>query len=219
MPHMPYHVEVRRPRRHARLFNLGEDELRRTVLDPWARGGPLSIGGQRWERRESTLRILEGPELSATDLAFGQGWNAAERTAEDRTAELLAGPGAGSVAVLAADLAGEHAAAALLEELGVDIGEWSTLREALLAWLADPTVAVVVDVAAVVIVCGSEAPDGWLFDAGLALGALGRRAVLVAPAGAAIAPVMGALGRLDLEHGADALAERLRRAGCRIPPR
>ena len=219
MPRMPYHVEVRRPRRHARLFNLGEDELRRSVLDPWARGGPLSIGGQRWERRESTLRILEGPELSATDLAFGQGWNAAERTAQDRTVELLTGPGAGSVAVLAADAAGEHALAALLEELGVTIGAWSALREGLLAWLADPTVAVVMDVAAVVIVCGSQAPNGWLFDAGLALGALGSRAVLVAPADATIATAMSALPVFELEHGADGLAERLRRAGCAIAPR
>ena len=219
MPRMPYHVEVRRPRRHARLFNLGEDELRRTVLEPWARGGPLTIGGQRWERRESTLRILEGPELSASDLAFGQGWNAAERTAAERTVELLAGPGAGSVAVLAADVAGERAVGALLDELGVAVGEWSTLREGLLAWLADPALAVAVDVAAVVIVCGSDAPNGWLFDAGLALGALGPRAVLVAPAGAASAAAMSALPVFGLEQGAEALADRLRRAGCVIAPR
>ena len=219
MRRMPYHVEVRRPRRHARLFNLGEDELRRSVLDPWARGGPLTIADQRWKRRESTLRILEGPELSASDLAFGQGWNAAERTAQDRTVELLTGPGAGSVAVLAADVAGERAVGALLDELGVGIGEWSALREGLLAWLADPAVAVVVEVAAVVIVCGPETPDGWLFDAGLALGALGPRAVLVAPAGAAIAAAMSALPVFGLEHGADALAERLRHAGCLIPSR
>lgn len=216
---MPYHVEVRRPRRHARLFNLTEDELRRSVLDPWARGGPLEIGDQHWERRESTLRILEGPELSATDLAYGQGWNAAERTAQDRTIELLTGRGAGSVAVLAADIAGERAVAALLGELGVILGDWHSLRAGLLAWLADPAVAVAIEVAAVVIVCGSDAPDGWLFDAGLALGALGPRAVLVAPAGAAITPAMSALAPLGLELGADALAERLRRAGCRVPPR
>ena len=218
MPRMPYHVEVRRPRRHARLFNLGEEELRRSVLDPWARGGPLTLGGQRWERRESTVRILEGPELSATDLAFGQGWNAAERTAQDRTVELLTGPGAGSVAVLAADGACEHAVVTLLDELGVTVGEWAVLRERLLAWLAAPDVPVAVDVAAVVIACGSDAPDGWLFDAGLALGALGPRAVLVAPAGSRIAPAMSALSVLELERGAGGLAERLRRAGCRVPP-
>ncbi len=217
MPRMPYHVEVRRPRRHARLFNLGEEELRRSVLDPWARGAALTLGGQRWERRESTLRILEGPELSASDLAFGQGWNAAQRTARDRSAELLAGPGAGFVAVLAADGAREPVLA-LLEELGVAVGDWSTVRERLLAWLASPAVAVAVDVAAVVIACGADAPEAWLFDAGLALGALGPRAVLVAPAGVPTPTAMSALEVLDLGRGAGALAERLRRAGCRVPP-
>ncbi len=219
MPRMPYHVEVRRPRRHARLFNLGEDELRRSVLDPWARGGPLTIGDQRWERRESTLRILEGPELSATDLAFGQGWNAAERTAQDVTAELLSGPAASSVAVLAPDAEAGRPVTALLEELGVGAAEWPALRERLLAWLTAPTVPVALEVGAVVIVCGSDAPDGWLFDAGLALGALGPRAVLVAPAGALVPSMLDDLEVLALERGAGALAERLRRAGCRLPAR
>ena len=219
MPHMPYHVEVRRPRRHARLFNLAEGELRHSVLDPWARGGPLTIGGQRWERRESSLRILEGPQLSATDLAFGQGWNAAERTAQDVTVELLSGPAASSVAVLAPDGDAGRPVTALLEELGVAAAEWPPVRERLLAWLTAPAVPVALDVGAVAIVCGSTTPDWWLFDAGLALGALGPRAVLLAPAGAPVPPMLDDLEVLALERGSGALAARLLRAGCRLPAR
>lgn len=219
MPRMPYHVEVRRPRRHARLFNLGEDELRRSVLDPWARGAPLAIGGREWERRESSLRILEGPELAASDLAFGQGWNAAERTARDVTAELLGGPAASSVAVLAPDDDAGRPVTALLEELAVPAAPWAPVRERLLAWLAAPAVPVALDVGAVAIVCGSATPDWWLFDAGLALGALGPRAVVLASAGVAVPPMLDALEVLAPERGAGALAARLLRAGCRLPAR
>ena len=31
-------------------------------------------------RRESTLRVLEGPRLEGPDLSFGQGWSNAERS-------------------------------------------------------------------------------------------------------------------------------------------
>ena len=216
---MPYHVEVRRPRRHARLFNLGEGELRRSVLDPWARGGPLTIGGQRWERRESSLRILEGPELSASDLAFGQGWNAAERTAGDVTAQLLSGPAASSVAVLAPDADAGRAVTELFQELGIAAAEWAPVRERLIAWLAAPTVPVALDVGAVAIVCGTATPDWWLFDAGLALGALGPRAVVLAAAGAAVPSMLDDLEVLAFERGSGALAARLLRAGCRLPAR
>ena len=73
---MPYHVEVQRGRRRARAFNLGEGELRRTVIDPWTRGSDADARRPHAaSRRESTLRILEGPALSPADLAFGQGWN------------------------------------------------------------------------------------------------------------------------------------------------
>ena len=187
------------------------------MLEPWARGGPLELGGQRWERRESTLRILEGPELSPNDLAFGQGWNAAERTAQDRTVALLTPASASSVAVLAPDADSEQRVTALLDGLGVESARWPALRERLLAWLAAPGVPVALDAGAVVIVCGRQTPERWLFDAGLALGALGPRAVIVALERAAVPPVLGSLEVLGLERGADALAERLRRAGCSVP--
>ena len=75
------------------------------------------------------------------------------------------------------------------------------------------------EVGAVAIVCGSAAPDWWLFDAGLALGALGPRAVVLAAAGAPVPPMLDDLEVLALERGSGALAARLLRAGCRLPPR
>jgi hypothetical protein len=88
---MPFHIEVAAGRRRARSFNLTEEELGRTVLDPWLSDRPILLGDRKWTRRdeESKLRILEGPELSVQDLAFSQGWANAERSATDVTATVL----------------------------------------------------------------------------------------------------------------------------------
>jgi hypothetical protein len=88
---MSFHIEVKAGRRHARSFNLTEEELGRTVLDPWLSGRPILLGDRKWKREDedSGLRILEGPELSIQDLAFSQGWANAERSASDVTATVL----------------------------------------------------------------------------------------------------------------------------------
>ena len=87
---MRFHIEVSNGRQHARSFNLTEEELGRTVLDPWLSGRPILLGDRKWTRDdESSLRILEGPELSVQDLAFSQGWSNAQRSADDVTATVL----------------------------------------------------------------------------------------------------------------------------------
>jgi hypothetical protein len=87
---MPFHIEVASARQHARSFNLTEEELGRTVLDPWLSGRPILLGDRKWSREdESRLRILEGPELSVQDLAFSQGWANAQRSSEDVTATVI----------------------------------------------------------------------------------------------------------------------------------
>ena len=88
---MSFHIEVATGRRHARAFNLTEEELGRTVLDPWLSGRPILLGDRKWKRDEdeTSLRILEGPELSIQDLAFSQGWANAQRSASDVTATVL----------------------------------------------------------------------------------------------------------------------------------
>ena len=87
---MAFHIEVATGRRHARSFNLTEEELGRTVLDPWLSDRPILLGDRKWTRGdEGRLKILEGPELSIQDLAFSQGWANAERSSSDVTATVL----------------------------------------------------------------------------------------------------------------------------------
>jgi len=88
---MAFHIEVGTGRHHARSFNLTEEELGRTVLDPWLSDRPVLLGDRKWTRGdEGRLKILKGPELSIQDLAFSQGWANAERSSTDVTATVLA---------------------------------------------------------------------------------------------------------------------------------
>ncbi|HTT95126.1 MAG TPA: hypothetical protein VMF55_10670 [Solirubrobacterales bacterium] len=88
---MAFHIEVSTERRHARSFNLTEEELRRTVLDPWLSGRAVLLGDRKWTRDDARLTILEGPELTNQDLAFSQGWSNAQRDATDVTQAVIGG--------------------------------------------------------------------------------------------------------------------------------
>jgi hypothetical protein len=88
---MAFHIEVSTGRQHARSFNLTEEELRRTVLEPWLSGRAVLLGDRKWVRDDAHLRILEGPELSNQDLAFSNGWSNAQRNSTDVTATVLDG--------------------------------------------------------------------------------------------------------------------------------
>jgi hypothetical protein len=85
---VPFHVEVSSSHQHARVFNLGEDELRQ-MLRLWIAGQTFEFGEQEWEPRESRLTVLEGKTLQGPDLAFGQGWSNASRSAEDVTRRMV----------------------------------------------------------------------------------------------------------------------------------
>ena len=218
---MPYHVEVRRSRHHARIFNLSEGELRGTILEPWRHGRPLELGDRRWERAGSQLRILHGPQLEGVDLAYGQGWNHAERSARDVTDELLAATG-GTVAVLACTQTAADAASDMLDALGLAAVDWgAAARGPILGWLAHAGEAAQLDFAAALVVGEREVPEWWLFEAGIALGALGPRALLVVLDGG---PPPGPLRELPVATLAptdppdlDRLRELLRGAGCAVP--
>jgi hypothetical protein len=216
---MPFHVELRQGFRRASAFNLDEETLRRTVLEPWQRGGPLELGDQEWDPQESTLQILEGPELEAPDLAVGRGWHNAERSAQDATARLLEriAAQAASVAVMAQSLAARRAVVELIERVGLQVADWEALRLRILAGGSSDDLGV----GAVILVAEGPDPDqSWLFEAGLALGALGGRAIVAQLGDLATPPPLGDLGviRLDPEQPAstDALVERLRQAVGRV---
>jgi hypothetical protein len=178
-----FHVEIRRSLRRARAFNLSDEKLRRTVIEPWRQDRPVELGDQQWNPGECTLRILEGPELGQPDLALGRGWNNAERSATDVTTRVLneAAAEAVVVAVLAETPPGHETAARLLDQIGVRTADWAAVRARI---LAAATIVPGVprqsaqDVIALLLVERGVPPGAWLFEAGLALGALGGRAVV-----------------------------------------
>lgn len=92
---MPFHVEVGSPLQHARVFNVGDAELRQ-ILGLWVSDQAFELGEQEWEPGENKLTILEGRTLSGPDLSFGQGWSNALRSAEDVTQRMIGAAEAGS---------------------------------------------------------------------------------------------------------------------------
>jgi hypothetical protein len=182
---VPYHVEIGRSiSRRAREFNLSEEKLRRTVLDPWLRSSPIQLGDREWDPRKCTLKILEGPRLSLAELGVGQGWSNAERSGKDVTAALLDGAGGGtalgSVAVLAETLSAQLSVTAMLEQLGLRPVEWAQARSRIVAAAREGGEgAATAGVDAALLLIEDAPPSGtWLFEAGLAIGALGGKVIV-----------------------------------------
>jgi hypothetical protein len=164
-----FHVEIARSLQHARVFNLGEDELRAQVVEPWNRGEVVRLGGRDWDPRRCGLTILEGPRLAGPELAHGQGWHHARRSARPVTSDVLrAAVRPATLAVLAGGAEAQRLAAAVADELGVAPVRWHDVRAALIAGAPAG-----VDTALVI---GDDSTAA--FDVGLVVGALGRRAVV-----------------------------------------
>jgi hypothetical protein len=190
-----YHVELRSSLQRAWLFNLTADELWSRVLAPWAARTELDVSGRLWDPRQSLVRILEGPRLAGAELAHGQGWNRAERTARDVTRELLRAP----AAVVSPTRAGHDLGVRLLAGAGLAAVDWGPVRATLLAGREAGVSA------ALVMVSAGAGP--WLLDAGLALGGLPGRAHLVSAEPGAPAR----LGGVEV-LSPEAVAGRLRRS-------
>jgi hypothetical protein len=198
-----YHVEIRRGlSRVARAFNLSESELRRQILEPWFHGAPVQFGERQWEPAKCELTVLAGPELDSSRLAIGQGWSNAERTAEDVTARLLAAPPLPTaVAVLAQSAEAAQTARAVLARIELRALDW------------DPRHAAA---APAVIAFDPRAGDGdarWWLNVGVALGALGARALLATLGPGPLPPPLEEAVAIPLDAAEpQALRERLRRA-------
>jgi len=218
---MSFQVEIRLSFHLARAFDRDSEELRRAVLEPWRRGGPIEFGDREWDPRESSLRIIEGPELEPVDLSMGRGWQRAERSGEDVTRGVLAAAAAeaSAVTVLGETASAGRIATEALERLNVRVADWASVRA--LITTAESTVdaspAGLEGVIAILAVEGDEAPERWLFEAGLAVGALRGRAIVALTGAGRPPPELQELGtvRIDSDDTAslDALAERLRHAG------
>jgi hypothetical protein len=86
---MAFHVEISEPMRHARVFNLNREDLLAKVVGPWLENRAIEMGEREWLPEESSLKILEGPQMDTPDLSYGQGWSNAERKSEDVTREVI----------------------------------------------------------------------------------------------------------------------------------
>jgi hypothetical protein len=141
---MPFHVEVRSPLHHARAFNVGDGEVQQ-ILNFWIAGQTFEFGEQEWEPRESKLTILEGKALDGPDLAFGQGWSNALRSAEDVTRRMMESAEIHAplppVVEVEADSV-DAAAAAIASGSSPSPVEWSAARERIDG--RDPEVAAVI---------------------------------------------------------------------------
>jgi 2-iminobutanoate/2-iminopropanoate deaminase len=89
-PEGVYHMELRHFPRNLCRFNLSAEELRATVLEPWAADRPFDLGELRWDPRQARLTVLEGPRIPPEQLSMGRGWRTAQRQSRDVTAQLLA---------------------------------------------------------------------------------------------------------------------------------
>jgi hypothetical protein len=85
-----FHIELRQFPHNFCRFNLSEPELRTEVLQAWARAEAVELGGRRWDPRQASLTVIEGPELSMQELSLGRGWRNAQRSGSDVTVRMLA---------------------------------------------------------------------------------------------------------------------------------
>ncbi len=211
---MPFHVEISSGlRQRARAFNLDQAKLQATVLDPWVRGRRIHLGDKDFEPKDSKLIVLEGPELADVDLSMGRGWSNAEKASENVTRRLVESasiPAKPVVAILAEDDSARAEVAGMLARLELEIAHWEELRSRILGVPATgdgPGYAAV-------LALGDDMPSpSWLFDAGLARGALGGRALVVQLSEAAIPAQLVGVEVMRLDPGEEssvrALGDRL----------
>jgi hypothetical protein len=200
-----FHVEISSGfRQRARAFNLDEAKLRGSILDPWIGGRRILLGDKEWEPRDCKLIVLEGPKLADTDLSMGRGWSNAEKTAENVTRQLIDAATTPSKPVVAIVADGEEAIAEIsrmLERLELEAAPWQELRARI---LRPPTTASGTGYAAVLATDRAEPTASWLFDAGLARGALGPRAVVAQLGDAAIPAQLAGVDVIRLVPGDEA---------------
>jgi hypothetical protein len=201
-----FHVEIRRGHRWAREFNLDRERLAREVLNPWTARETIRLGDREWEPAECSLRILEGSKLAGPDLAFGRGWDRAQRSGRTVTPELVAGAArdAAVVAVHAETAAGREVIVEALGELDV-----TAIDRARVGADHDP-------MAMILAVETADPPRAWLYEAGAAVGSAGDRAFLVRLTDTPVPPELAELP--SVRPGRDlssALAEALAQLGPR----
>ena len=85
-----YHVEVRQFPHNVCRFNLSEQELRVSVVEPWAREQWIELGDRKWSPHQAKLTVIEGAPIPVEQLSLGRGWRAAQRQGRNVTTHVLA---------------------------------------------------------------------------------------------------------------------------------
>ena len=93
-----FHVELRQFPHNFCRFNLTERQLCTMVVDAWTRGDWVELGERRWDPRQASLTVIEGPELPIQDLSMGRGWRNAQRQGSDVTQRMLSAARGGQAA-------------------------------------------------------------------------------------------------------------------------
>ncbi len=84
-----YHVELRNFPRTRTLFNQSGQQLGAIVL-PWVENRIVEMDDDKWAPWESTITILEGPQIPIGGLSMGRGWKTALREGTDVSDRVLA---------------------------------------------------------------------------------------------------------------------------------
>jgi hypothetical protein len=139
-----FHVELSAGMHRARVFNLSREDLIAKVIGPWLEGRTIAMGDREWTPSQSSLRVLEGPEMADPDLAFGQGWANAERSSENVTRRIVdeaPAPRVPDAFAVATDTP-EALAAELVAGHGGQTIQWKEARERIEG--RDPEIAAVI---------------------------------------------------------------------------
>ena len=84
-----YHVELRKFPRTVTSFNQSGEQVGALVL-LWVQDRIVEVNDEKWAPWESTITILEGPEIPLGGLSMGRGWKTALREGTDVTERVLA---------------------------------------------------------------------------------------------------------------------------------
>jgi hypothetical protein len=135
-----FHIELHQASHRLHRFNLGEQELRSTVLEPWVRGEQVEMGDRAWNPSTASVLVLEGPEIPVGRLTMGRGWSIAAREGAEVTAQVMAGVREALVASAAA-----AAEAAVVADASGSAGEGATAQAAASTHIAAADAAVLAD--------------------------------------------------------------------------
>jgi hypothetical protein len=93
-----YHFELRKFPHTVSRFNQTEQQMLALAV-PWTREEWVEVGERKWNVNETTLTVLEGPELSLQDMSMNRGWRNARRRSTDVTERVIAAARAAGAAV------------------------------------------------------------------------------------------------------------------------